>query len=146
MTTKEIFEELQTILANAPELAYVKAIYAGTRENIPQSQFPCIILEPMRMEERNIGFPMVEPRFTILIMGYMRVHDKDKQIIGDDTTKGILDMENDIKTALGPYHDLNGKCLFWEVGSTHFDISAYPVRGVVIEVTFAYQQDARTRA
>ena len=103
MKLETIFEKVKSILEDDAVLkVYIKKVFAGTRENIPVNNFPCIILEPAKAPELPITLPhKMEIGFKITIYAYIKIYDVDKQIVGDDTTKGILDLNHDIKKALG---------------------------------------------
>jgi hypothetical protein len=97
-----IFNKVKSILEKDIELKkYIKIVYAGTRDDIPVNMFPVLILEPTNAPEEAITMPHnTEITFTMTIFGYVKIFDVDKQIVGDDTTKGILDLNFDIKITL----------------------------------------------
>lgn len=145
MSPEAIWNRIKSILAT--ELPYMKKVYEGITENIPLSHFPCIVMEPVSDPESRLTYPVVEPTFTISIMGYMKVYKKgDRQIVGDATTKGILDIERDIKLAIGKHEpQLGTEALFVEYGAVEFDFTSYPIRGVTIETRIRYRQNVDTR-
>jgi len=145
---ENIFNKVKLILENDVELKkYIKVIYAGTRDNIPINMFPVIILEPINSPEKSITMPHnTEITFTITIFGYIKIIDVDKQIVGDATLKGILDLDFDIKHALGAYIDLSGECLYFEFPNTRFDFSSFPFRGIEIDMAIKLRQSFVTRA
>jgi hypothetical protein len=143
-----IFNKIKSILEADTELKkYIKIVYAGTRVNIPLQNFPCIILEPIIAPEESITMPHnTEITFTITIFGYIKIFDVDKQIVGDTTLKGILDLDFDIKKALGAYIDLDGTCLYFSFPNTRYDFNSFPFRGVEIDIKITLRQDFVTRA
>lgn len=147
MNPEAILSEVKNILENDTTLSsYVKIVFLGMRARIPDGQIPCIILEPIQDTETDISIPQqVEGVFRIMVFGTMMAYDMEKQIIGDETHKGILDMEQDIKKALGQYPDLNGKCIYFEFPDTRFDFSEYPIRRVDVELAAHYRQDFTNR-
>lgn len=148
MKLETIFNKVKTILETDTILkAYIKIVYAGTRDNIPLNNFPCIILEPITAPEESITMPHnTEITFTITIFGYIKIFDVDKQIVGDTILKGILDLDFDIKKALGAYLDLDGTCLYFSFPNTRYDFNSFPFRGVEIDIKVTLRQDFVTRA
>jgi len=146
MKPEDIWNQVKSVLENDATLSsYVKAVYEGMRSRIPTA--PCIILEPVANREKDVSIPSrIEGVFTIMIFGVIRAYDVGKQIVGDADHKGILDMEQDIKKALGAYPNLNGTCIYFEFPNTIFDFSEYPIRRVDIELAVHYRQDFKTRA
>jgi len=59
--------------------------------------------------------------------------------------KGILDLNFDIKKALGAHIDLDGECLYFSFPNTRFDFSSYPFRGVEIDIKITLRQSFVTR-
>ena len=148
MKLEDIWNKVKTILEEDTVLSpYIKIVYSGTRDDIPVNMFPCIILEPTNAPEEAVTMPHnTEINFTLTIFGYIKIFDVDKQIVGDATTKGILDLNFDIKKALGAHIDLNGECLYFSFPDTRFDFSSYPFRGVEIDMKITLRQSFVTRA
>jgi len=144
---EDIWKKIKAILEEKDGvLSYIKIVYSGTRENIPVNMFPCIILEPVSAPEEAITMPSnMEVNFTITIWAYVKIYDVDKQIIGDTTTKGILDINFDIKKALGAHDDLDGECLYFEFPDTRFDFDSYPFRRVGVDMKITLRQNFVTR-
>ena len=59
--------------------------------------------------------------------------------------KGILDLNFDIKKALGAHIDLDGECLYFSFPNTRFDFDSYPFRGVGIDMQITLRQNFVTR-
>jgi len=147
MKLETIWNKIKTILEGDAILSpYIKIVYSGTRESIPVNNFPCIILEPTNAPEEPVTMPhKTEINFTVTIWGYIKIFDVDKQIVGDETTKGILDLNFDIKKALGAHIDLDGECLYFSFPNTRFDFDSYPFRGVGIDMKITLRQNFVTR-
>ncbi|MBA7585644.1 hypothetical protein ES708_27630 [subsurface metagenome] len=147
MKLEDIWNKIKTILEEDTVLStYIKIVYSGTRENIPVNMFPCIILEPTNAPEEAVTMPHnTEINFTATIFGYIKIFDVDKQIVGDATNKGILDLNFDIKKALGAHIDLDGECLYFSFPDTRFDFSSYPFRGTEIDIKITLRQSFVTR-
>jgi len=147
MQLETIFNKIKSILEVDTVLeTYIKIVYAGTRDNIPVNLFPCIILEPISAPEESVTIPHnTEINFTLTIFGYIKIFNVDKQIVGDATNKGILDLNFDIKKALGGHIDLDNECLYFSFPNTRFDFSSYPFRGVEIDMQITLRQSFVTR-
>jgi len=147
MKIETIWNKVKSILEEDIELKkYIKVVYAGTRDDIKVNMFPVLILEPTNAPEEPVTMPHnTEINFTITIFGYVKVFDVDKQITGDATTKGILDLNFDIKKALGGHIDLDNECLYFSFPDTRFDFSSYPFRGVEIDMKITLRQSFVTR-
>ena len=143
MKLEDIWNKVKIILENDAVLStYIKIVYEGTRDNIPVNNFPCLILEPTNAPEEPVTMPhKTEINFTATIFGYIKIFDVDKQIVGDETTKGVLDVNFDIKKALGAHTDLDGECLYFSFPDTRFDFSSYPFRGVEIDMKITLRQN-----
>ena len=147
MKLETIWNKVKTILEEDTVLDdYIKVVYSGTRDNVPVNMFPCIILEPANAPEEPVTMPHnTEINFTITIWAYIKIYDVDKQIVGDATTKGVLDVNFDIKKALGAHIDLDGECLYFSFPNTRFDFDSYPFRGVGIDMQITLRQSFVTR-
>ena len=66
-------------------------------------------------------------------------------ILAINIIKGILDLNFDIKKALGAHIDLDGECLYFSFPDTRFDFSSYPFRGVEIDMQIILRQSFVTR-
>lgn len=153
MTQEGIIAQVQAVLLNDPVLStYVKKVFMGVRTSVPDTNYPCIILEPDGNQESDEQDTNKLQRLTLklLINAYVRViipTQNDFQIIGDATHKGSMNIEKDIKVALGAvYPNLDGNCIWFKFINTINDIQHWPIRGISIEVHFYYQQDYLTRS
>jgi len=144
---EDIWNKVKIILEEDTILkTYIKIVYSGTRDNIPVNNFPCIIMEPANAPEEAVTMPhKTEINFTITIWGYIKIFDVDKQIVGDATNKGILDLNFDIKKALGAHIDLDGECLYFSFPNTRFDFDSFPFRGIGIDMQITLRQNFVTR-
>jgi len=59
--------------------------------------------------------------------------------------KGVLDLNFDIKKALGAHIDLDGECLYFSFPNTRFDFDSFPFRGVGIDMKITLRQNFVTR-
>jgi len=147
-TPKEIYNEVKAILAANPVLgSYVNRIYERERDSLDGSKRTVIMLEPSDVVEKSEFYPL-EATFVMVITGYMTEPDPDRSI-NDGSQKKVMDMEQDIKNALRPYYNLNGKCIAFKFASSKFDIKKYswghkeklrqpPVYGVEIYMNIRY--------
>lgn len=150
MTSKSIISQLKTYLQDDTTLStYVRSVYLGVRTNIPDSDFPCIIIEPVsNLEDESQDLNTLQRcYFSAIVLGYVNVIDVDRQVVGDTVTKGIMDLENDIKIALSAFYpNLNSTCISFKFKNSTYDYEKFPIRGVSIEMEFYYQQNRLTRA
>lgn len=147
MTPASIVSAIKTLLANSTYLSYINDanIFLGFRESI--SIFPCIIIEPLGDTLTNEAMPNEYLILNVNITAYIQVHDKDKQIVGDTQTKGVLDVENDIKKALSSNSTLGlAEVIDTKIISSVHDFEQYPVRGFAINLEVHYKQNRTTRA
>ncbi len=145
-TPAQVITALQNQLKNSSALSYIndEFIMVGFREGLPQ--FPCIFIEPMPSEEsRNDANTKVDIRYTVAVTGLVRVTEPDKQIVGDSNTKGIADLENDIKKAISSDETLGGVVIDTIIHTSDKDIQEWPVRSVAIEVEIFFRQDRTAR-
>lgn len=147
MDLESVYNKVVSILENDDtNLNYIKQVYKGYRDNIPESMFPCIMVEVDNAPEDGNTMPNdVMVQFGITIYGVIKVMDKDKQIIGDESIKGILDVNKDIKKSLGAYPTLDGECITYSFPDTRFDFSSYPFRSAEIDVQILLSQSFETR-
>lgn len=147
-TPKGIYNEVKAILAaNSVLGSYVNRIYERERDNLDASKRTVVTLEPSDVIEKSESYPL-EATFVMMVTGYMVESDPDKSI-NDGSERKIMDLEQDIKNALRPYYNLNGKCIAFKFTSSKFDIKKYswgnkeklrqpPVYGVEIYMSIRY--------
>ena len=142
-----IITAVQDALKNSSYLTYINddSIFLGIRESI--TLFPCIVIEPSGDKLLDETYPYEGRAISINIFGYIQVYDKEKQIVGDTNTKGVLDIENDIRKALSANNTLGLDGVYdVRLIATAQDITQYPTRGFVISVEVHYRQDRLTRS
>ena len=147
-TPKEIFNEVKAILAADPVLsAYVNRIYERERDNLDGSKKTVIMLEPSDVIEKSESYPL-EATFVMVVTAYLLESDPDRSI-NDGSQKKIMDLEQDVKNALRPHYNLNGRCIAFKFSSSKFDIKKYswghkerlrqpPIYGVEIYMNIRY--------
>lgn len=145
MKPATILSAIQTQLQNSANLSYITDgnIMLGVRETIPR--FPSIIIEPSELAETEYAYPKQRLTFSIAIIGYIEVMNNDKQFVGDATTKGILDLENDIKLALDSDRTLGGAAHHLNIRRSVYDFVNFPVRSVTINIDILLEQTMSTR-
>lgn len=147
MTSANIFNAIKEILQDSSDLSYIDDdnIFAGVRQGL--TVFPCIVMEVVGDRLLSESYPNEDRAIGINVIGYIQVYDKDKQIAGDTDTKGVLDIENDIRKALSADVTLGlSDVLDTRLLVTTQDIETYPVRGFSINVEVHYRQNRLTRA
>jgi len=151
-TTRDMLIEVRNVLAADATLAsYVQKFELGLRRGIPPQDFPIIMVEPATVTEAYPAFPQVDAQFGIVVAGYTRAFDLEARLVGDANYKGILELEKDIKLALGlTYPTLNGRVIEFTFPRTEFgvsnDLAEFPARGVLIDMTLHYRTQLDTRS
>jgi hypothetical protein len=141
-----ILSQLQTQLKNSSDLSYVddNNIFLGAREGI--SQFPCIVLEPLNIGEVDHAYPKQRLTMTVAVVGFISITNKDKQIVGDATEKGVMDFENDVKKAICSDITLGGYAIDIALTMTAYEFVEYPTRSFSINCEILFEQVSSTRA
>lgn len=141
-----LYDRLDARTETGGELTYVKKIFKGWRDNITKEDCDCIILEPVDIKELVPFYEEEsELHFTVSIYGLKYIMDKDSQITGTTSKVGILDMDRDIKKALGGDLTLGGTCMLFTFPTTKFDFVDYPLRGVEITMEIRTRCKYKTR-
>lgn len=139
--------------ASGQLLDYVKekSFYEGIRDTVPSGAFPVIVMEVDSATEEPHTIPQrILMRFNFNFTCAIEHIDKDKQIIGDGTVRGIMDIANDMKNVLaGSFQNKLGLgpdgVLRVRFPNTQYFIDDYPIRQAVItvEVEAQIKIDAR---
>jgi hypothetical protein len=145
MKPAEILDQLQDQLKASAFLSYVDDtnILLGTRTDI--KQFPVIVIEPLGIREADYTYPKQKLTMTVAVVGFINCTNKDKQIVGDTTDRGIVDFENDVKKAISSDITLAGCAIWAKPVSTAYDFVEYPVRSFSINLEILFEQVATTR-
>ena len=145
MTTNaaDIIEGLQTQLSGSEDLDYVKQFLLGIREGI--ATYPVIIIEPNRLVESTEVYGQQDLHVELEVKGILDCKDKEKQIVGDANTKGIMDFENDVKLALDSDRQIGGIAIDSKIIETNYDYSAYPLRAFSIKIDAWFRQTESIR-
>jgi hypothetical protein len=148
MTPASILTALKSILESSQYLTgYVPSgnVFLGVREGI--TIFPCLVVEPVGDRLLDENFANEGRALGINIYFYTQVYDKEKQIVGDTNTKGVLDIENDIRKAISADITLGlAEVYDTRILSSVQDINQFPIRGFVINIEVHYKQNRLTRA
>jgi hypothetical protein len=142
----EILSALIAQLKASTDLSFIddNNFFLGVRDNI--TQYPCLILEPLETSEGEYVYPKQRLTLRIAIFGFIEVQDDvDKQIVGDATNRGILDVENLVKKAISSDIKLGGYALDTTMKSTLYEYADYPVRGFTINVDVLFEQASTVR-
>ena len=119
-TTKEVFNAVVSILRDDEILGeYVDEVYERERDVLAEGKRVVIMVEPSETWDITPYWPSQEI-FVLTIIGWVVEADADKAI-NDGATKQILDLEHDIKYALGGYPTLNGLCDEYVFYTSKFD-------------------------
>ena len=140
--------------------AYVKNVFDGVRDNVPENGFPCIVLEPGSQLEKMATADSSRKKFfefQLHIGCYMESVNYDAQIIGDHTLGptipgyvGIMDFVNDVKNAIDTYPQLNydgtgSRCNWFLFPQVTFDVERFPFRkaDITLQATLLTAGSAR---
>ena len=119
-------------------LVYVKNIFEGVRE-VPDGSHPSITLEPDETEEQEHTVAGLSSK--VRIIQRINIHceiehmELDKQIIGDGSDQGIMDLVADVKNTLKAVSKLglSGENVLWiRFPSTRYFFDSFPTREAVI--------------
>ena len=145
MKADSILSALITQLKNNSNISYVSdgAILLGVRKGI--TVYPTIIIEPESISELSFAYPMQRLVMKVAIIGYIHVLNTEKQIVGDTTTKGILNFENDVKLALDADRTIAGNANHLDIVDTSYDFVDFPYRSFTMNVEILFEQVKNTR-
>jgi hypothetical protein len=146
MNAETILTNLKTQLQNSSSLSYVTDgnIFLGRRESM--TIYPAIIIVPFEEPESDHAYPMERITLSLGIIGLLKVQNPDKHIIGDATTKGIMDFKKDILKALDGDRTLSGSAIHMMIRNKVYDtIENFPMIGVTINVDILFEQLQGTR-
>jgi len=145
-TPSSIIRTLQSQLQGDSNLGIVSDdyIFLGVRANV--SKFPCIFLEPLRIEESEFVSTKQEMFFNIGIIGFVKHLGTDKDdVIADSSLVGIMDLENRIKLAVDSDLTIGGEAIHTEIIETRYNYNSYPERSVEVEIRIRFRQTQGTR-
>lgn len=139
-----ILTTLQSQLEDHANLSYLKGekVLLGLREHI--TQFPCIVIEYIGQSEEDYTYNTQNIILRLAIIGFIECHVKDKQIVGDGTIKGIMDLENDIKKAIDSDRTIGGNAIHTYITDTDSDVE-FPIRFSTITIEIHYRQTSNVR-
>ena len=145
-TPNDILLALQDQLQAATALSYVDdtKIFLGERVNM--NTYPAIYIEPLSCQDVSGSVTGRQYlKMKIAIMGLVSVNTlAADSALADATLKSILTLENDIKKALESNTTISGKVFNLAYVQSIYD-SAYPVRGVQVEIELQFKQTIVTR-
>ena len=142
---KIVWNQIKTVLSTDTDLSYIKKVFEGFRDMVPEDNYPCIYIEPVQSPESPYSTGnRVKINFDIQIIGEMLALDFDHQIYGytytetvdgvpvTRTVKGIMDIGNDIKSALSKSMNLSGTCQSFTFTDMTYSFKEFPFRQVSI--------------
>lgn len=124
-------------------LSYISEVWTPARENV--TQFPCLMLEPVRQEETEERHGVQTLRATVNISGYNKLTDPDLKLIGSGAIKGVLDIENEVKLAIDSDPSVAGNCIHAACKDTTYGELEDDVRYFSLNVEILYEQLTETR-
>jgi len=145
MNNATIISALKTHLDAANGLSYIKQVLLGNRQIETITLYPTLIIEPMAEQESQEVYTVMHNKLIVNIMGLINVTNPDKQIVGDANTNGVMDVVNDLKTALDADYTLGGVASHMVIGETQYSSELYPVRMFALDVEIWFRQIKGTR-
>ena len=127
----KIVETLKNAVNTRGKLNYVKYVFEGIRDDIPEDACPAIVLEPANETEIQHTVPrMKKILLRIYIYCIMQVYDIEKQITGQEGTdnKGIFDFASDVKNVLSGNINLDGNAIRISFPATNYTFVFFPYR------------------
>lgn len=144
-TPAGIVSALQTLLENDATLsAYVEQVLLGSREAGSITLFPTLIIEPLSDEETDLLYTQENNHLIVQAIGLIKVLDKEKQIVGDANTKGILDIANDVKKAIDADRTLSATAIKATIKTTSYRVD-FPLRYFTMNIDIMYRQTVGVR-
>lgn len=139
-----VLNALKTQLTNDATLgSYVKNIFLGVRKTVPS--FPFIVIEPQELQETDDVYSRQDLRFRVQVVGFIECLDPEKQIVGDSSNKGIIDLMLDVKKAISSDRTIGGTAIHAYIQNERFEYVEYPVRSVVLTVELFFRQESVAR-
>lgn len=147
MIAADAWTALTTTLQNDPTLSgYMKYVYEGRRYDIEPESLPCIMLEPTQVGDIEREFNQTQDvylKVDLFAFSTANYNEYPKTIVGDQSYKGILDIENDIRACLQRSYTLGDAVIDTRVDAVQFDqidMDKYPVRGLLMPIRILYRQ------
>ena len=149
MIAGTVWTSLKTTLENDPTLnKYVKRVYEGRRYDVGRDSLPCLMLEPVSDGEALKEFGNIKDmvfRVDIFAFTY-NSNSKDGTIISKKNSKGILNINNDVRACLQSSNTLGEFSTVSVVRDVRFDatqfdtleIDKFEVRGALISISIVY--------
>ena len=123
--------------------AYVQNVLFGVRDGIPQ--FPCLIIEPAELQEKDDTYGRQELRLKLLVIGFLQNLDPEKQIVGDSVSPGIVDFLLDVKKAISADRTLGGAVIQTYIQNARFEYVEYPIRSFNLSIELFFRQNTVSR-
>jgi hypothetical protein len=139
---KDIVTAIIAQLKSSATLSYIPdtQILEGIRFNVVKFPTICVETTGRRVAEHTYAFNKI--KLGVKIFCLVNITDKDHQITGTDTIKGIADMEDDIIKAIDANETFGISDVYYCHPDTIVeDITLYPLRGFSITLDLLYRQD-----
>ena len=146
MIAATVWKQLVTTLKENPALAgYIKEVFEGFRVKIEPENLPCIMIEPIQNNEIEQDMNQIKRIFfSVDVVAFTYCpSNQERQIVGDDSYKGILEIENDIRACLVASNTLGDSVVDIRFEPSVFDRyeEKYPTRGLLIPIRILFQQN-----
>ncbi len=131
------------LVADTDLIAMGVTVFLGVRTKMTEVPYLCI--EPVEDIETDQIHDRQENTFRIAIIGVLKMHDKESQIVGDNEDISILNYKNKICKAISSDVTLNGQAIFTRIQNSTYDIYDFPIRLVTIHLDVIYRQGYTSR-
>ncbi len=140
----EIFEKVIEILKDID--IFGGRVFQGRYTRTTTDVFPAVWVDvdsnqtEDEMPEADLGVRQVTMR--MIIAASIMIEDTDKQVVGDSTHPGTLDIEEAIKKAIySEFPSLGGLCLTFKLSTIDTDEKNYPVKTIIMNMDIEYLED-----
>jgi hypothetical protein len=146
MTPSAVWTGIKTALENDSTLDdYIVQVLDGQREIDSITSYPTIVLDYAGSQEVDDTYGRQRITMSVTINIVINVFNKDKQIVGDTTNKGVLDIINDVKNAIDADRTLGGAAIHTQILSDSLSTQNFPVRVLTLNCNILFEQDEGTR-
>lgn len=141
----DIISALKSQLEDDSNLSYVKKVFTDLRDRVVM--FPTIFVSYMGSDESFDIHDTQEITAHIAVVAVINVTNQDKSLVGDSNTKGLVDIENDIKKAISSNMTLgvDGVVMTKITSSRADEFENYPVRSIAMNLEVIFRQNYTTR-
>ena len=144
-----VYNRIKKVLMEDSELrTYGMKIFDGLRENVLDTELPCLLLNIKEVDESEIVSDapfVVEVVMRLEILGFLQVFDTNRQQwIGERKGKGLFRMVSDVKKAFETDLFLNTTAEFFKFGKASV-VDGYPTKGFSLDMEIHWMESQQLR-